>query len=148
MVLKFISKSENETIAIGEAIGKKIKPNTLIYLKGDLAAGKTTFTKGLGKGIGVKSVINSPTFTILKIYEGRMNLYHIDAYRLEGISYDLGFDELINDDGVVVVEWFEYIESLLGKASIYVDFNRIDETTRVITVDLNGYDFKVDYKEM
>lgn len=148
MVLKFISKSENETIAIGEAIGKKIKPNTLIYLKGDLAAGKTTFTKGLGKGIGVKSVINSPTFTILKIYEGRMNLYHIDAYRLEGISYDLGFDELINNDGVVVVEWFEYIESLLGKASIYVDFNRIDETTRVITVDLNGYDFKVDYKEM
>ena len=92
-----ISKSYTETINLGEKIGKLLTKDMVIILNGDLASGKTTLTKGIGKGLDVKDTINSPTFTILKIYNGRLPLYHIDAYRLEESNYDLGFDEY--DDG-------------------------------------------------
>ena len=86
--------SLEETGELGLKLASLIKPGMLITLSGDLGAGKTTFTKYLGKGLGVKKTINSPTFTILKIYQGTsMPVYHIDAYRLEGITQDLGFEE-------------------------------------------------------
>lgn len=135
MKIKFYSKNENDTINIAKKIAQKLKPNTLIYLNGDLASGKTTFTKGLGVGLNIKNIINSPTFTILKIYDGNLKLYHIDAYRLEGISYDLGFDELINDDGVVVIEWSKYIENNLRKPDVIVDFIHINDNEREITIN-------------
>ena len=72
-----------ETIALGNRLGLLLQPNMLLTLSGDLGAGKTTFTKGIGQGLGITKVINSPTFTILKQYQGRLNLSHFDAYRLE-----------------------------------------------------------------
>ena len=93
-----ITKSTEETIALGEKLGRLLNRGDVIALKGDLAGGKTTFTKGIGKALNIKEVINSPTFTILKIYEGDKILYHIDAYRLENNDYDLGLDEY--DEGI------------------------------------------------
>ena len=86
----------------------------MITLDGDLGAGKTTFTKGIAEGLGVKRTVNSPTFTIIKEYEGEsFPFYHMDVYRLENSDEDIGFDEYFNSDGVTVVEWATFIEEFL-----------------------------------
>ena len=107
---EYLITSLAETTELAEQLAEKIADKQVcILLKGDLGAGKTTFTKALGKALGVKKVINSPTFTILKVYRGRMPLYHIDAYRLEGGYQDLGFDELMEDQGLTVIEWPDFM---------------------------------------
>ena len=110
-----------ETKALAQRIADLLPRPSLITLSGDLGAGKTTFTKSLGKELGVKSTINSPTFTILKSYRmaDGAPLHHIDAYRLEGIVQDLGFEECF-DEGVCVVEWPDYIEAALPKERLYI----------------------------
>ena len=132
-----ITNSYEETIALGEKFGRLLPSATTICLKGDLAGGKTTFTKGIGKALDVKQVINSPTFTILKIYEGTMPLYHIDAYRLENNHYDLGMSEF-EDEGITVVEWPEYYEDYLPSDYIEVDFTYVDDNTRQIEFKSHG----------
>lgn len=132
-----ITRNENETIALGEKFGKLLTKGTTIALKGDLAGGKTTFTKGIGKALNIKTVINSPTFTILKIYKGDFTLYHIDAYRLENNEYDLGISEF-EEDGIMVVEWPEYYQSFLPNDYIEIDFNYIDDDTREINFICHG----------
>ena len=124
-----------ETAQLGEKIGQLLHPGSLLTLSGDLGAGKTTLTKSIGKALGVKKVINSPTFTILKTYYGKMPLYHIDAYRLEGISQDLGFEEIFEDDGVCVVEWPHYIEEQLPKERLRIEIRRIDEEVRLFIIE-------------
>ena len=136
-----ISKSFEETIKLGEKIGKMLDINSVIILNGDLASGKTTFTKGIGKGLGIKETINSPTFTILKIYNGRFPLYHIDAYRLEDSKYDLGLDEYL-DEGVMVVEWPEYYQNYLPKEYLEINFKYIDDNTREISYVAKGDKYK------
>lgn len=136
-----LSKSEKETISLGEELGKKLQKGMCIVLKGDLAGGKTTFTKGIGKALNIKEVINSPTFTILKIYEGDLKLFHIDAYRLEGNEYDLGLDEYL-DEGVMVVEWPEYYKDYLPKEYLEISFKYIDDETREITFNPVGDKYK------
>ncbi len=126
--------SLEETEALGLRIASLMEPGMLITLTGDLGAGKTTFTKSLGKGLGVKKTINSPTFTILKIYQGRMPLYHMDVYRLEGIEQDLGFEEYFESDGVCVVEWPNFIEDQLPKNRLEIDIRRMDENSRVFNI--------------
>ena len=91
-----------ETIALGNRLGLLLQPNMLLTLSGDLGAGKTTFTKGIGQGLGITKVINSPTFTILKQYQGRLNLSHFDAYRLEGQDDDLGFEDILPVDRLTI----------------------------------------------
>ncbi len=142
-----ITRNEEETIALGEKLGKMLEKGTTIALKGDLAGGKTTFTKGIGRALNVKSIINSPTFTILKIHEGDMPLYHIDAYRLENNEYDLGISEY-EDEGIMVVEWPEYYDHYLPKEYIEVDFTYIDDDTREIGFISHGNRYKNIVKEM
>lgn len=132
-----ITKSELETIDLGYKLGKLLDKGSFIALKGDLAGGKTTFTKGIGKALNIKQVINSPTFTILKIYKGDLPLYHIDAYRLEGNDYDLGLDELA-DEGIMVVEWPEYYLDYLPNDYIEISFKYIDDDTREISFVNHG----------
>ena len=110
-----------ETKALAQRIADLLPRPSLITLSGDLGAGKTTFTKSLGKELGVKSTINSPTFTILKSYRmaDGAPLHHIDAYRLEGIVQDLGFEECF-DEGDCVVEWPDYIEAALPKERLNI----------------------------
>ncbi len=136
-----LSKSEEETIELGYKIGKKLKKGMCLTLVGDLAGGKTTFTKGIGKALNVKEVINSPTFTILKIYNGDLKLFHIDAYRLEGCEYDLGLDEYL-DDGVMIVEWPIYYKDYLPDEYLEISFKYIDDFTREITFKAVGEKYK------
>lgn len=122
--------SLEDTKTLGLRLAEYIKPGMLITLSGDLGAGKTTFTKSLGKGLGIKKVINSPTFTILKIYKGsKMPLYHIDAYRLEGITQDLGFEDYFEGDGLCVVEWPNFIEEQLPTQRLDIVITRISDET-------------------
>ncbi len=125
--------SLEETIELGNRLGRVLKPNMLITLSGDLGAGKTTFTKGIGQGLEIKKIINSPTFTILKQYSGRLKLSHFDAYRLEGQDDDLGFEEIFDSDDICVVEWANYIEEILPVQRLEIIIKKIDESVREFT---------------
>ena len=102
-----ITKNEKETIALAKKLTNYLKPGMTILLEGDLGAGKTTFTKGIGVGLGIQRIIKSPTYTIVREYqEGKYPLYHIDLYRLEESEVaDLGLDEYFDGSGISVVEW-------------------------------------------
>lgn len=108
-------KADNaeDTIGFAERIGLLLEAGDVITLEGDLGAGKTTFTKGIAKGLGITKTVNSPTFTIIKEYQGSLPLYHMDVYRLKDSEEDLGFDEYFEGDGVTVVEWAHLIEDQL-----------------------------------
>ena len=136
-----LSKSEKETIDLGYKIGKKLQKGMCITLVGDLAGGKTTFTKGIGKALNIKEIINSPTFTILKIYNGDLKLFHIDAYRLEGSEYDLGLDEYL-EEGVMIVEWPIYYKDYLPDEYLEISFKYIDDNTREINFSPIGDRYK------
>ena len=142
-----ITHSWEETVSLGERFGKLLAKGTTITLKGDLAGGKTTFTKGIGKALNVKQVINSPTFTILKIYSGDLMLYHIDAYRLDNCSYDLGRDEF-EEDGIMVIEWPEYYQEFLPKEYLEIRFVYIDENKREISFVPHGKKYEEICKEL
>lgn len=125
--------SEATTKAISAKLGKVLQAGDIITLEGDLGAGKTTFTKGLAEGLEIKRIVTSPTFTIMKQYEGRLPLYHIDAYRLEHSEEDIGFDEYFYGQGVSVVEWATFIEEYLPDDRLAIMLQFVDETTRKLT---------------
>jgi tRNA threonylcarbamoyladenosine biosynthesis protein TsaE len=108
---KFHTTNELETKELAAKLAKWLEPGDLILLEGDLGAGKTTFTKGLATGLGIKRVIKSPTYTIIREYlDGRLPLYHMDVYRLEETGgTDLGLEEYFEGDGVSIVEWAKFI---------------------------------------
>ena len=145
--MSMVTHSQEETIALGERFGKLLSKGTTIALKGDLAGGKTTFTKGIGKALNIKQVINSPTFTILKIYQGDLPLYHIDAYRLENSNYDLGMDEF-EEEGIMVIEWPEYYQEYLPNDYIEIDFTYIDDNSREINFVCHGSKYENIVKEI
>ncbi|MFK9094382.1 tRNA (adenosine(37)-N6)-threonylcarbamoyltransferase complex ATPase subunit type 1 TsaE [Bacillus salipaludis] len=105
--------NSEETSQFAAKLAHFLQPGDVIALEGDLGAGKTTFTKGLAKGLEIKRNVNSPTFTIIKEYKGKLPLYHMDVYRVADAFEDLGFDEYFEGDGVTVVEWAHLIEEQL-----------------------------------
>lgn len=129
-IKEYVTNSTEETQAIANNFGELLEIGDLITLEGDLGAGKTTFTKGLAKGLGVKRNVNSPTFTIVKQYSGRIPLYHMDVYRLEDSDEDIGFSEYFDGDGVSVVEWATFIESYLPDERLDIKITYIDEQSR------------------
>lgn len=130
--------SVEETYALGEAIGLNACRNMVFLLDGDLGAGKTTLTQGIAKGLGVKRNVTSPTFTIHKVYKGRLTLNHIDAYRLEGIQQDLGFDELLQDGGVTVVEWPSFMPGLAPEEYMGISLRLLDGESRLFHLKAHG----------
>lgn len=130
------------TMALGKKLGELLKTNMLITLSGDLGAGKTTFTKGIAQGLEIDKVVNSPTFTILKQYHGRLNLSHFDAYRLEGQDDDLGFEEIFDSDDICVVEWPDYISDILPSQRLEIIIKKIDEDAREFTFKAIGFKYK------
>lgn len=126
----FVTHSSEETEQYGIKLASLLQAGDVIAFDGDLGAGKTTFTKGLAKGLGVAKVVNSPTFTIIKEYEGKLPLYHMDVYRLEESGEDLGFDEYFDGDGVTVVEWAKFIQPYLPDEYLLISIRRIDENVR------------------
>jgi len=109
-----------ETFQLAASLAELLQPGDVICLEGDLGAGKTTFTKGLAKGLDIKKTVNSPTFTIIKEYHGRLPLYHMDVYRVADSYEDLGFDEYFEGDGVSVVEWAHLIEEQLPTETLTI----------------------------
>ncbi|WP_018934103.1 tRNA (adenosine(37)-N6)-threonylcarbamoyltransferase complex ATPase subunit type 1 TsaE [Gracilibacillus lacisalsi] len=144
----FESNTEEETRRLANKLAILLSPGDVLTLEGDLGAGKTTFTKGLGAGLGVTRTINSPTFTIVKEYVGEIPLYHMDVYRLEDSEEDIGFDEYFTGDGITVVEWAQFIEEFLPAERLEVQIKRIDEHTRKIIFHPIGDHFDSVCKEL
>lgn len=121
--MNLVLKNSDETLKLGEIIGKSINPGSIIALTGDLGAGKTVFVKGIARGLGVKEEPNSPTFVIMNSYEGRMPLYHFDLYRLsdEDEMIGIGYEEYFYGDGVCAVEWADRIQEIFPDNTIYVE---------------------------
>lgn len=133
-------KADNveETISFAERIGLLLKAGDVITLEGDLGAGKTTFTKGIAKGLGIAKTVNSPTFTIIKEYQGKLPLYHMDVYRLKDSEEDLGFEEYFEGDGVTVVEWAHLIEDQLPIEFLQIQLFYDDTSGRKIVLSPKG----------
>ena len=125
MVIETFSPEETEELGIH--FGKEAKPGTVCTLIGDLGVGKTVFTQGIAKGLGITEPINSPTFTIVQVYEeGRMPFYHFDVYRIGDIEEmeEIGYDDYFFGEGICLIEWAELIEEILPKDRISITIEK------------------------
>ena len=112
------TNSPEETFELARQLGERARPGTVYTLTGDLGVGKTVFAQGLARGLGIAEAINSPTFTIVQVYdEGRLPFYHFDVYRIGDIEEmdEIGYEDYFYGDGVCLIEWAELIEELLPK---------------------------------
>ena len=136
---QFITRSPEETEALGARLAGALEPGAVVAFTGDLGAGKTAFVRGLTRGLGIPDRVTSPTFTIVNEYEGgRLPLFHFDLYRLGSADelFDIGWEDYLARGGVCAVEWSERMEELLEPGTIRVDLRRgEDESRRVITVE-------------
>ncbi|MCF7926223.1 MAG: tRNA (adenosine(37)-N6)-threonylcarbamoyltransferase complex ATPase subunit type 1 TsaE [Candidatus Izimaplasma sp.] len=130
--IKVNNLSEMEQIA--KTVGKHVFKGFVLCLQGDLGAGKTTFTKFLGKSIGIADTINSPTFTILKIYENTLDLFHIDAYRLRGIGADYSLEDYIYGEGLCVIEWYKHIIESIPNDKLVIEIKHLGDTKRLLKI--------------
>ena len=135
-----ISNSVEETEAIAAELAQSLTGGECIALNGELGAGKTQFVRGLVRGLGGPAhAVSSPTFVLLNVYPGgRLTVYHLDAYRVTGAEdFDaIGFSELLEQRGLVVVEWAERVKTLLPSTQIVVDIDPIGEAIRIIRIDV------------
>ncbi len=129
-----ITKSELETFELGVLFAKTLKKNSVVLLKGDMGAGKTAFTKGIAKGLGINEPITSPTYAYMNDYDGV--LYHYDCYRLLSGEHaeSLGLTDYFDAGGVCVIEWSENIKSVLPKDVIIVEIKILSQNERSITL--------------
>lgn len=134
----YLTYSEQETFALGEKIGKGLKPGAVVALFADLGSGKTVLTKGIAAALGLKGV-HSPTFTLVNEYHGPVNLYHFDAYRITEEDWlNCGFDEYLFAGGICVIEWAQNVASILPPETVRISLTRVPEngeTCRWITLD-------------
>ena len=122
-----VSQCEKDTFELGKKLGENCKPGDIILLNGDLGVGKTVFTKGFGKGLGIDEPICSPTFTIIQEYtEGRLPFYHFDVYRIGDIEEmeEIGYDDYFFGEGVCLIEWAELIEELIPEGAISITIEK------------------------
>lgn len=135
-VLKYLTNSDNETIALGERVGIQLTEGDIIALVGDLGSGKTWLAKGLALGLGVSPniVITSPSFSLVNEYEGRYPFYHMDLYRLEGFAdiQSAGIDHYLNERGVVAIEWADRWPEIIPIQRIWVKLVIMNENQRQI----------------
>jgi len=129
-----VTRSAAETEALGEELAARLAPGDLLLLAGGLGTGKTTFVRGLARGLGATATVQSPTFTLVRVYPGRVQLAHVDLYRLEKSAEltDLGLEELL-EQGVVAVEWGDRLV-VDGNRSIRVGFEHRSENERVVSL--------------
>lgn len=121
------TRSPEETFALGEKLGREAKPGQIYMLNGDLGTGKTVFTQGFASGLGITEPVNSPTFTILQVYEeGRMPFYHFDVYRIGDVEEmdEIGYEDCFYGEGVCLIEWAELIEEILPENVIVVTIEK------------------------
>ena len=136
--MEFYSHSERETEDLGARLGERLQPGTVIAYTGDLGAGKTAFTRGLARGLGVTDRVTSPTYTIVNEYEGNIPLFHFDMYRLSSSEdlFDIGWEDYLSRGGVLAVEWSERVEDALEDAlHITIRKDPENENGRFITLE-------------
>ena len=136
-VIKYLSKNREETVKLGERLAHALKGGDIVCLSGDLGSGKTTFTKGIARGLKIKEeAVNSPTFVLMNAYEGRLPLFHFDLYRLdkEGEILNLGYEEFLYGNGVSVIEWAEKLGELTPKDFLKIQFENKSENERLLTL--------------
>jgi len=141
--MRCVTKSADDTRDLGEAIGRAlVRPGDLVVLAGDLGSGKTAFAQGIGRAVGVTDPVVSPTFTIVREYDGaQTRLVHVDVYRLDHLQelHDLGFEELVDDDRVTLVEWGDVVASALppDRLVVHLDLGDNDDE-RVVELLTHG----------
>ena len=121
------TNSEKETFELGKNLGEQAKAGQIFCLNGDLGVGKTVFTQGFAKGLGIEENVNSPTFTIIQVYEeGRIPLYHFDVYRIGDPEemYEIGYEEYFFGEGVCLIEWSKLIEELIPEKAINIEIDK------------------------
>lgn len=135
--MEFRTTSPEETITLGEKIGSLLKKGDIIAMQGTLAAGKTTITKGIAKALGIKDTITSPTFCLISEYEGKMPLYHMDVYRLDGAEdfANLGTEDMLYGNGISIIEWSEKIMEELPKKTIILKIEPNEDNSRTISLE-------------
>jgi tRNA threonylcarbamoyladenosine biosynthesis protein TsaE len=140
--MKLQTRSADETRAVGAALAPLLVPGDVVALEGDLGAGKTTFTQGVARGLGVEDAVLSPTFALVHEYAGPVPVAHVDVYRLDRVQevYDLGFDELVDGGRVTIVEWGDRIGRMLpaDRLVVRLDYDVADADTRVVVVEPVG----------
>ena len=139
MSVRYVTNSEEETQQLGQRLAERLTPGTVIAFTGDLGAGKTAFTRGLARGLGISDRVTSPTFTIVNEYEGgRLPLFHFDMYRLGSSDelYDIGWEDYLARGGVCAVEWSENIDDALEGDAVRVDIRRGEhDGQRIIEIE-------------
>ena len=137
MRMQFITNTTEETERIGQRLGEKLHGGEVIAYRGDLGAGKTAFTRGLARGLGITMRVTSPTYTIVNEYlGGRLPLFHFDMYRLGSADelFDIGWEDYLRRGGVCAVEWSENVSEAMEDA-ITVEIEKLSDETRKITVE-------------
>ena len=142
MEYKLITNSEFETIEIAQNIESEKFPNMVICLNGELGSGKTMFVKGIANALGINEVITSPTFNIIKEYEGELPLYHLDVYRLDEASNDIGIEEYFSKGGIVVIEWAENIKDILPEERLDIKIKVLGENKRSLVFKPYGQKYE------
>ena len=135
---KVISHSELDTMELAQNIESEKFPNMVICLDGELGSGKTVFTKAFAQAMEVTDAVTSPTFTIIKEYEGDMPLYHMDVYRLDGNTDGVGIEEYFNAGGVVIIEWASTIKDILPDERLDIKIKSLGENKRSIHLIPHG----------
>ena len=138
MEYKITSKSEMDTRELAQNIESEKFPNMVICLDGELGSGKTMFTKGIATALGIKETITSPTFTIIKEYDGELPLYHMDVYRLDGDTDGVGIEEYFEKGGIVIIEWASTIKDILPNEYLHIKFKVVDENKRTLVITPHG----------
>lgn len=148
--MRIIVNNLKDTEKLGRIIAKCLEKGTVICLDGELGAGKTSLTQFIADEFGVKEHIVSPTFTIIKEYEGKLPFYHMDVYRIgsEDDMYELGFDEYIYSEGVTIIEWADLIRGILPQERINIKIIRIDDRKRGINIEGEGPVYEKLLKEL
>lgn len=135
MEYKVTTNSEKDTIILAQNIESEKFENMVICLIGELGSGKTVFTKGFAGALGIDENITSPTFNIIKEYtSGEMDLYHMDVYRLEGDTSNLGLDEYLRKNGIIIIEWADMIKNELPEERLEIKFKIVGEEKRILTI--------------
>ena len=139
MEYKITTRNEFETLELAQNFESEKFPNMIICLNGELGSGKTMFTKGIASALGIEETITSPTFTIIKEYNtGELPFYHMDVYRLEDATEDIGIEEYFDRGGVTIIEWSDMIKDILPEERLDIKFKITGENTRVLVLTPHG----------
>jgi tRNA threonylcarbamoyladenosine biosynthesis protein TsaE len=150
-VERVLTRSTDETLELAGTVGELLRAGDVVSLVGDLGAGKTVFARGVARALGVTEAVVSPSFTIVREYDGRMPLVHVDVYRIDTVQelYDLGFEELVRDDAVTLVEWGDMIDGLLPADRLDVRLAPGDtDDERVVEIEGHGRSWRARAAEL